>query len=154
MTNSAKTTPSWLLLTGLIGLAVALIWYFSFRNPTANPAPPNSVHLSGTVSFQGRPIPLGLIVFEPDSSLGGSGAQGFASIQNGTFDTSKSDGQAVAIGPCMIRVTGGDGEGIDAFTPFGNMMFEEYQLKMAIEPENGPLKIEVPASQAFRKPSP
>lgn len=149
MTQSSKTTPVWVLPVGLIGLALALFWFFGWPGSNSSPTLPNSVHLSGTVSFQGRPIPLGLIVFEPDASLGGGGAQGFASIQNGSFDTRKPGGQAVAIGPCMIRITGGDGVGIDAFTPFGNLMFEEYLLKLAIDGETGPLKVEIPASQGF-----
>lgn len=114
--------------------------------------PPNSVHVTGKATFRGQPIKLGLIVFEPDPSQGGSGTQGFASIQDGEFNTQKPGGQAVAIGPCIIRVTGGDGVGIDAFTPFGNMMFEEFTTKMVIGADTGALSIEVPASQGFEAP--
>lgn len=49
--------------------------------------PANVVHVSGTVTFDGKPVPLGMIVFEPDPSKSNSGRQGHADIKDGKFDT-------------------------------------------------------------------
>ena len=47
----------------------------------------NTVHVSGTVTFAGKPLPIGMIVFEPDASKGNRGLQGHADIRDGKFDT-------------------------------------------------------------------
>jgi hypothetical protein len=60
--------------------------------------PENVVHVRGTATYAGRPIPRGMIVFEPDPSKGSSGPQGHADIKDGHFDTSLSNKGAV-VGP-------------------------------------------------------
>lgn len=77
--------------------------------------------------------------------------QGYASIEDGEFDTSKS-GQAVAIGPTIIRITGGDGVGVDGIKIFGNLLFEEYYAQEDITSDNDPLVIDIPATTDFVMP--
>jgi len=149
MTQTQNTPTKSIALIGTMVLAGLILLVNFLPGCRDSGTPPNSVHVIGKATFRGQPIKLGLIVFEPDPSQGGSGAQGFASIQDGEFNTQKPGGQAVAIGPSIIRVTGGDGVGIDAFTPFGSMMFEEFTTKMVIGADTGALSIEVPASQGF-----
>jgi hypothetical protein len=77
-------------------------------------------HVSGTVTFEGKPIPKGLIFFDPE----GPGPQGYASIVNGHYNTAEQ-GKGIAGGKYNVRVNGFDGkEGPDA--PLGQGLFPEY----------------------------
>ncbi len=152
MKKAKNTLANSIALTGTLALTVVFQLILLPGCGDSGTRQANSMHVTGKATFRGQPIKLGLIVFEPDPSQGGSGTQGFAAIRDGEFNTQKPGGQAVAIGPCIIRVTGGDGVGIDAFTPFGNMMFDEFTTKMVMDTDNGELSIEVPASQGFEAP--
>ena len=61
--------------------------------------------LSGNVTFDGKPLPHGHITFTPDSSKKHTGPQGYAVIENGTFDTSAA-GKGVVPGPHLVYITG------------------------------------------------
>jgi hypothetical protein len=81
--------------------------------------------VSGTVTYDGKPIPKGLIFFDPDPSKGTGGMQGFANIQDGKYTTAV-EGQGVRGGAYEVRVNGFDGkEANDA--PFGQALFPEYR---------------------------
>ncbi len=62
--------------------------------------------LSGSVTFKGKPIPAGYIVFEPDSSKGNSGPAGRCEIAEGKFDTGKADGRGTVGGAHLVRIVG------------------------------------------------
>lgn len=51
---------------------------------------PNLVRVSGTVMVDGKPHPLGMIVFEPDTAKGNRDPQARADIKDGRFDTRQS----------------------------------------------------------------
>ena len=68
---------------------------------------PTRYELSGKATFEGKPIPHGRIVFEPDASKKNAGPQGFANIKDGQFDTSDG-GQGHIGGDHLIRVEGFD----------------------------------------------
>lgn len=104
------------------------------------------VHVRGTVTYQGKPLPMGMIVFEPDTSRGNSGPQGHANIVNGQFDTKQSKKGALA-GPLIVRITGGDGVNAEAFTPFGNLLFEEYSTHIDLKRDQTDLTFDVPKSR-------
>src|SRR5262245_20640722 len=65
--------------------------------------------LSGTVTYAGKPIPVGHIIFEPDANSGNKGGSGFAKIKDGHYDTSILDGRGVLGGPHVVRIQGLDG---------------------------------------------
>jgi hypothetical protein len=76
--------------------------------------------VSGVVTHNGKPIPKGLIFFDPQAD----GPQGFANILNGKYDTAEQ-GQGVRGGAYNVRVNGFDGiEANEA--PFGQALFPEY----------------------------
>lgn len=104
---------------------------------------PDVVQLSGTASFNGKPIPRGMIIFEPNPAKGGRGPQGHAEIRDGRFETN-STGKGVAAGSVILHVTGGDGVNPDAFTPYGSMLFEEYVTVIEVSPEQTNITIDVP----------
>jgi hypothetical protein len=84
--------------------------------------------VSGTITFEGKPIPKGLIFFDPDPAKGTPGNQGFANIENGKYDTAvRGKGKGIRGGWYQIRISGFDGkEGPEA--PFGQFLFPEHQL--------------------------
>lgn len=107
--------------------------------------PENIVHVSGTVTHRGKPLPVGMIIFEPNPAKGNSGPQGHADIKDGKFDTRGSK-KGAAIGPMIVRITGGDGINPEPFTPFGKLLFEEFVTKIDISHDSTELKLDVPAS--------
>ena len=101
-------------------------------------------HLSGTVSFQGKPVPAGHIVFEPDAGAGNSGSPAFAKIKDGRYDT-RLEGQGTIGGPHTVLIHGRDG------IPRGELLnglplFQDYSTKADLPSEEGTLDFEVPAS--------
>jgi hypothetical protein len=90
--------------------------------------------VSGTITFDGKPIPKGLIFFDPDK--GTPGTQGFANIENGMFDTAApNQGKGIRGGAYVIRISGFDGKaGPEA--PFGQYLFPEHELKKELPAQN------------------
>jgi hypothetical protein len=82
--------------------------------------------VSGTITFDGKPIPKGLIFFDP--APGTPGTQGFANIEDGRFDTAAAGkGRGIRSGNYVIRISGFDGiERPEA--PFGQALFPEHEL--------------------------
>jgi hypothetical protein len=106
----------------------------------------NRVH--GTVVFQGKPVPKGTIFFDPDGSKGGGGAQGFADIVDGKFDT-KTSGLGIKQGPFLVRIQGFDGIAGNEL-PYGNPLFLEHEVKRVFPDEDTLWEIDV-AAKPFKK---
>jgi len=84
--------------------------------------------VSGTITFEGKPVPKGLIFFDPETAKGTPGTQGFANIEGGKFDTSISGkGKGIRGGTYNIRISGFDGKEA-AEAPFGQFLFPEVQF--------------------------
>lgn len=66
---------------------------------------PTRYRIQGTVEFDGQPVPAGTIYFDPDSSKGNKGPQGYATITDGKFDTEIS-GKGHVGGPMIVRING------------------------------------------------
>lgn len=100
--------------------------------------------VSGTIKYDGKPIPKGLIFFDPDPTKGTPGTQGFANIENGKFDTSLANqGKGIRGGTYAIRISGFDGvEGPEA--PFGQFLFPEHQLTKELPAEEQTFDYEIP----------
>ena len=62
--------------------------------------------VSGTVVFQGRPVPAGTIYFHPNKAAGNAGPSGFAQIVDGTFDTAAGRGRGVLAGSHNVEISG------------------------------------------------
>ena len=71
---------------------------------------PARYRVSGSVSFDGKPVPFGDVLITPDDTKKNTGAQAIATIRNGKYDTSAA-GKGYGGGPAVIRVTGLTGEG-------------------------------------------
>jgi hypothetical protein len=98
--------------------------------------------VSGTVKYDGKDVPAGMVYFDPDASAGGSGMQGFAPVKDGKFDTA-AGGQGVKGGAYVIRVAVHDGK-VSNENPWGQPLRNEYEFKKVLPKENTALPIDVP----------
>jgi hypothetical protein len=97
----------------------------------------------GTVSYDGKPLPYGRIVFEADASRGNQGPQGFALIENGVFDTDTNGGRGAIGGPHIARISGFDGNSTNDDAPFGNPLFRQYEQEVDLPLESTELDVVV-----------
>jgi hypothetical protein len=98
--------------------------------------------VSGTATYDGKPIPAGIIYFDPDPMKGGAGAQGFANIRDGKYATA-GKGRGVRGGPYIIRITGYDGKAANE-APLGRPLFNEHEVKKDLPAENSELNFDIP----------
>ena len=102
---------------------------------------PQRYQVKGSVTFAGKPVPFGQIVFEPDSGQGNSGPQDFAKISDGQYDTTTEMG--VVGGPHLVRVTGASVAREDENNP-SPPLFPHYQTKLDLPKEDSTQDIAVP----------
>ncbi len=105
---SHRTSPATLFRSGFF-VAIAACWLVG-----CGEAEPETYQLSGTVTFDGKPIPAGQIYFMPDGSKNNSGPAGFAQIHDGKFDTKLEGGKGHASGPMIVKIEGFDPAGKSA----------------------------------------
>jgi hypothetical protein len=96
--------------------------------------------VSGTVTYAGKPIPKGLIFFDPQAE----GPQGFANIEGGKYDTSiPGKGRGIRGGAYNIRVSGFTGiEKNEA--PFGDGLFPEFATTKELPKADSTFDLDVP----------
>ena len=63
--------------------------------------------ISGSVTFAGKPVLGGRIVFEPDEARGATGMVSIADIAHGSYRTRPKRG--FGGGPCLVTIYGTDG---------------------------------------------
>ena len=125
---------------------------------------PTTFNLSGNVTFDGKPVPAGQIVFEPDSAAGNSGPQAFAAIRDGKYDT--TTGKGTVGGPHVVRITGTEAGGAGGTSEAGpeteeapTELFSDFQTKADLPKELSTMDFAVTASdvktqqQADSKPA-
>jgi hypothetical protein len=104
---------------------------------------PTRLHLSGQVLFNGKPVPIGEIYFDPDVAKGKDGPQGFARIENGRYDT-RIGGKPLTAGPHVVRILGFDGKARpEDDLPFGRRLFAEYTTAVDVSESSPALDFEV-----------
>ena len=134
-----RTRPA--LVTPLLLLACALVAGCGSKGAS----------VSGTVTFDGKPVPFGKIYFNPDKSKGNSGAPGYADIRDGSFDTSSRGGQACSPGAVKVRI-----EGFEEIPPKGEVtakaLFPAYETTLDLPAGSSSHKFDVPASAAKQQP--
>jgi len=133
MKNNTRITATLVLLVLAVGL------------PLAGGCGKSKVqrhNLSGKVTFRGKPVPVGLIVFEPDATKGSRGPQGYAQIFDGRYETDKF-GKGAVLGAMNVEITGfppGDGSEGNPGAP----LFPPYKTQTQISPETTTLDFDVP----------
>ena len=61
--------------------------------------------ISGKITFNGAPVPAGVVFFDPDVAAGNDGLQGFAEINDGRYDTQTSH-RGISGGKYRVRILG------------------------------------------------
>ncbi|MGQ9504747.1 MAG: hypothetical protein ACUVQG_06520 [Thermogutta sp.] len=112
---------------------------------------PTLYHVSGTVTFGGKPVPAGSIIFEPDTSKGNQGPAGFAAIKNGRYDT-RDAGRGTVGGPHVVRITGLDGVPAEEL-PQGTPLFPEYTTQIDLPKKELTQDFDVPTTGKSQKPA-
>jgi hypothetical protein len=105
---------------------------------------PRRYDLSGTVTFQGAPLPAGTISFDGEgNSMGG----GYASIDNGRFDTAQT-GRGHFGGVHEVTIVGTDGKRVNPDDPDSGMrsLFPPHVMKADLPKRSGTMDFEVPSS--------
>lgn len=92
--------------------------------------------VSGSVTFEGKPIPKGYIRFSPSDD----GPMGFANVFDGKFDTTQGSG--VRGGTYTVTVGGFDGKQV-ADAPFGNGLFPEYNTQTELPAEDSTYDLDI-----------
>ena len=105
---------------------------------------PKRNRVSGKVTFDGTPVVFGDVLITPDGAKKNSGAQGFANIRDGQYDTSASGGKGYGGGPAVLRVIGFDREG-------GKILFEE-EFPVDLPTGDAIHNIDVPKEKGKGKP--
>jgi len=106
---------------------------------------PQRYEVSGTVTFEGKPVPKGFIMFTPDTSKGVSGPGSGAEIANGSFKT--ASGKGVVGGAHIVEITGTDGIAITESgeeLPDGTELFSKFKTEFDFPKENQTKDFEVP----------
>jgi len=83
--------------------------------------------VTGTVEYNGKPLPRGVIWFDPAPDHPDRPPQGFAYITDGKF-TSMENGRGVRSGAYTVRVEGFDGKPGNEL-PLGKPLFTKFQTK-------------------------
>jgi hypothetical protein len=97
--------------------------------------------VSGVVTYNSKPIPKGLIFFDPKTD----GPQGFANIVDGNYDTA-AQGKGVRGGAYAVRVNGYDGKQANE-APFGQALFPEYTGTKDLPREDSTYDLDVPKNR-------
>lgn len=98
----------------------------------------------GTVTFQDRPIPAGIVYFDPDLHAGNDGPQGQAIIKDGKFDTRERELSGPGSGKYIVRIQANDGIAAPE-APIGRMLFaNQIEIKQDLPAQDSELQIVIP----------
>jgi len=106
---------------------------------------PSSYQVSGTVTFDGKTVPAGEVVFTPDSSKGNRGPAFLAEIVDGKYQSPVGRGHIG--GAYTARVIGFDGKPAEAkglVDARGAVLFPEYAVTFDLPAATAVQDISVP----------
>ena len=108
------------------------------------------LEVSGKATYQGQPVPLGSIAFEPDHARGGAGPGAVIEIKEGRYRA--PSGKGPTPGPHRVRIIGYDGKPgtIDGtpdgmFLPEGKALFAPYETTVDLAADQSQHDFDVPA---------
>ncbi len=111
-------------------------------------AEPARTDVSGTVTFDGKPLRRGRIYFDPDPAKGNTGVQGYADVADGRYDTA-TGGKGGVGGPVIVRIDG-QGEPAPGY-PEGAPLFNSYAFRVDLPAAGaGTHDFNVPASARIK----
>lgn len=143
--SSTKASSAILFSRVLLSLSVVCIVVAAGCGKAGN-------RVTGSVTFDGRPVPAGKVYFKPDGEAGNTGATGYADIVDGRYDTSAEGARNVGTGAMIISVEGNEpqatGAGEDADVT-SKVLFLGYEIRQDIASGDVTLDIAVPADAAL-----
>ena len=120
---------------------------------------PEQYQVSGTVTYEGQPVPAGAIYFEPVAA-DRIAPSGYGLIRDGTFRT--QPGRGAPPGRCTVRIRGGDGkprrtpaQELDGPDPEGRLspkveigtpLFADYTTVVELPAADSTLELTVPVA--------
>jgi hypothetical protein len=127
--------------TGALRLVLLIVTGTAFLAGCSS-QPPGRFAVTGTVTFDGRPVPKGRVSFEPDPTSGNRGPQAIAFITDGRFSTQPRKGAKG--GAAIVFVEGFDGVPALPLYPQGKPLFDRYRTQVEIPEKSSTLDIVVP----------
>jgi hypothetical protein len=97
---------------------------------------PRRFHVSGTVTFDGDPVPTGTIYFEADAARGNTGPVSIVPVEDGRYDTKAARVLGPVQGPLRVRISGSQ-----KIEPGGEpvpVLFPEYTMTVDLDPLSKP----------------
>lgn len=99
--------------------------------------------VSGRVTWGGKDVPAGWVIFEPDPAKGNTGPQSRAPIKDGVYRTQV--GRGVIAGPVLISIEGFDGK-YNPENAMGGAIFPPYETTADLPRRTSTLDLDVPAT--------
>ena len=122
--------------------AMALLLTIMFLAGCGDSGPPR-YHVSGSVTYEGKPVPHGSILFQPLPSTGGGAATGNATIRDGKYDT-RVAGEPISGGPQIVIIEAFDGKVVNPdYAPFGESLGDSYRRQHDLPEEDATLDVEL-----------
>jgi hypothetical protein len=115
-------------------------------NRTTGPA---RYDLSGAITYDGKPVPAGSIIFAPDTSKGNNGPGASAEIKDGVYRTRA--GQGTVGGPHTATISGYDGIAFQSgpmINPMGKPLFAKVRISVDLPKQTTTHDIIIPAQKA------
>jgi hypothetical protein len=104
---------------------------------------PPRFEVSGTVTYEGKPVPVGSILFQPDPAVGNEGPYGSATIKDGKFDT-RLEGEPTIGGEQIVLIEAFDGKVENPeYAPYGKSIAGGYQQPHQLPQADATLDIEL-----------
>lgn len=93
----------------------------------SRPSGPDRYAVRGQVTFRGKPVPVGEIIFRPDDQAGNIGPGSVARIRDGAYAT--ESGKGVVGGPYVVEIIGFDGVSVPQASE-GRVLFDPISQKV------------------------
>jgi hypothetical protein len=106
---------------------------------------PERFPLSGTVTYDGKPIPQGFVYFTPLAEKGNAGPEGSGSIANGGYATDPHFGSIG--GPHLVRIVGYDGNADPPMWPLGQPLVK-YAVEVDLPRDRATMNFDVPKQRS------
>lgn len=111
---------------------------------------PARYDLAGTITYDGKPVPAGSIVFAPDTSKGNDGPGASADIKDGVYRL--GPGRGTIGGPHVARISGFDGKPIQdgpIVNPMGKPLFANVQISIDLPKQAATHNIAIPVKSGM-----